>query len=183
MKNGKFAKRGSKTLVMVLALVLVIGCTVGGTIAWLTDTTDEVKNTFSTSDITITLEETTTDYKMVPGITITKDPVVTVEGGSEACWLFVKVAESDNLDTYITYTIADGWTNLEDGVYYRAVEASDADQEFEVLAGSEVTVLDSVTKDDMAAAEENAPTLTFTAYAIQQFKFDTAEEAWAELNK
>ena len=45
MKNGKYAKhRGvaSKTLALVVVMMLVIGCTIGGTIAWLTDETDSV---------------------------------------------------------------------------------------------------------------------------------------------
>ena len=81
----------------------------------------EVKNTFTVGDINIGLTETTTDYKMVPGNTIAKDPTVTVKAESEACWLFVKVTESENLDTFITYAIAEGWTKLQDGVYYREV--------------------------------------------------------------
>ena len=94
---------------------------VGGTLAWLTDQTDEVKNTFTVGDINIGLTETTADYKMVPGNTIAKDPTVTVKANSEACWLFVQVTESTDLKDFITYAIAEGWTALPgvDGVYYR----------------------------------------------------------------
>ena len=31
---------------------------------------------------------------MIPGKTLAKDPMVTVEAGSEACYLFVKVEET-----------------------------------------------------------------------------------------
>lgn len=112
-----------KTLALVLALTLLVAGVVGGTLAWLTDRTAEVKNTFTVGDINIGLTETTTDYKMVPGNTIAKDPTVTVKANSEACWLFVQVTESENLDTFITYAIAEGWTALPgvDGVYYREV--------------------------------------------------------------
>ena len=118
-----------KTLALVLALTLLVAGVVGGTLAWLTDRTAEVKNTFTVGDINIGLTETTTDYKMVPGNTIAKDPTVTVKANSEACWLFVKVTKSENLDTFITYAIAEGWTALPgvDGVYYREVPASAAD--------------------------------------------------------
>ena len=91
-----------KTLALVLALTLLVAGVVGGTLAWLTAQTAEVKNTFTVGDINIGLTETTTDYKMVPGNTIAKDPTVTVKANSEACWLFVKVTESENLDTFIT---------------------------------------------------------------------------------
>ena len=151
--------------------------------AWLTDQTAEVKNTFTVGDINIGLTETTTDYKMVPGNTIAKDPTVTVKANSEACWLFVKVTESANLDDFITYAIATGWTELEAGVYYREVPASAADQTFSVLAGDAVTVKSDVTRAMLETAKTDAPTLTFKAYAIQKDHFATADAAWAEVSK
>ena len=44
-----------KIIATVGACALCVGLGVAGTLAWLTDTTDEVKNTFTTSDIDITL--------------------------------------------------------------------------------------------------------------------------------
>lgn len=172
-----------KTLALVLALTLLVAGVVGGTLAWLTDRTAEVKNTFTVGDINIGLTETTTDYKMVPGNTIAKDPTVTVKANSEACWLFVQVTESENLDTFITYAIAEGWTELQDGVYYREVPASAADQTFSVLADNAVTVKDTVTKEMLTAKDFANPTLTFKAYAIQKAHFDTPAAAWAEVSK
>ena len=174
-----------KTLALVLALTLLVAGVVGGTLAWLTDQTAEVKNTFTVGDINIDLTETTADYKMVPGNTIAKDPTVTVKANSEACWLFVEVTESENLDTFITYAIAEGWTTLPgvDGVYYREVSASNADQTFPVLAGNTVTVKSDVTKTMLETAKTDAPTLTFKAYAIQRDHFATADAAWAEVSK
>ena len=174
-----------KTLALVLALTLLVAGVVGSTLAWLTDQTAEVKNTFTVGDINIGLTETTTDYKMVPGNTIAKDPTVTVKANSEACWLFVKVTKSENLDTFITYAIAEGWTALPgvDGVYYREVPASAADQTFSVLAGDAVTVKSDVTRTMLETAKTDAPTLTFKAYAIQKDHFATADAAWAEVSK
>lgn len=174
-----------KTLALVLALTLLVAGVVGGTLAWLTDRTAEVKNTFTVGDINIGLTETTTDYKMVPGNTIAKDPTVTVKANSEACWLFVQVTESTNLKDFITYAIAEGWTALPDvnGVYYREVPASAADQTFSVLAGDAVTVKSDVTKTMLETAKTDAPTLTFKAYAIQKEHFATADAAWAEVSK
>lgn len=174
-----------KTLALVLALTLLVAGVVGGTLAWLTDQTAEVKNTFTVGDINIDLTETTTDYKMVPGNTIAKDPTVTVKANSEACWLFVKVTESTDLKDFITYAIAEGWTALPgvDGVYYREVPASAADQTFSVLAGDAVTVKSDVTRTMLETAKTDAPTLTFQAYAIQKDHFATAAAAWAEVSK
>ena len=174
-----------KTLALVLALTLLVAGVVGGTLAWLTDQTAEVKNTFTVGDINIGLTETTTDYKMVPGNTLAKDPTVTVKANSEACWLFVQVTESTDLKDFITYAIAEGWTALPgvDGVYYREVPASVADQTFSVLAGDAVTVKSDVTRTMLETAKTDAPTLTFKAYAIQKDHFATADAAWAEVSK
>lgn len=174
-----------KTLALVLALTLLVAGVIGGTLAWLTDQTAEVKNTFTVGDINIGLTETTADYKMVPGNTIAKDPTVTVKANSEACWLFVKVTESTDLKDFIAYAIAEGWTALPgvDGVYYREVPASAADQTFSVLAGDAVTVKSDVTRTMLETAKTDAPTLTFKAYAIQRDHFATADAAWAEVSK
>lgn len=173
-----------KALALVLALTLLVAGIVGGTLAWLTDQTAEVKNTFTVGDINIGLTETTTDYKMVPGNTIAKDPTVTVKANSEACWLFVKVTESTDLKDFITYAIAEGWTALPgvDGVYYREVPASAADQPFSVLKGDAVTVNSDVTKEMLTAKDFANPTLTFKAYAVQKDNVASASDAWAKVN-
>ena len=87
-----------RTLIILVALVAVFGMAVGGTIAWLTDQTEPITNTFTVGNINIELKETATEFKMVPGVTIVKDPKITVKSGSEACYLFVKVEKSANLD-------------------------------------------------------------------------------------
>lgn len=194
-----------KYIALVLAFVLVAALSVGGTLAWLTATTGSVTNTFTTAGIDIELTETfntdtnndgTNDKwqaQMVPGYTLTKDPKVTVEANSEACWLFVKLDKSDNFDTYLTYSMAAGWTQLEDdkgnpvkGVFYRQVSAATTDQEFSVLKDNQVKVNDSVTKTQMDAVGTNSPTLTVTAYAHQYYKDGSSYfgvyDAWKELN-
>lgn len=174
-----------KLIIGIIAAVLLLSCTVGATLAWLIDETDTVINTFTYGDINITLDESEDlDLKMIPGKTITKDPVVTVKGGSEACWLFVKIEESSNFDSFMTYATAEGWTALDevDGVYYREVTSSADDQEFPVIAGDQVTVSVDVTKEALTAlTTETAPKLSFTAYAVQAEGFDTAADAWAKI--
>lgn len=180
-----------KTLIAITAVVLVLFCTVGATLAWLVATTGEVKNTFTYGDINITLAETTgPDYKMIPGKELSKDPKVTVKGGSEDCWLFVQVTEANSPDTYLTYSIGADWTQLTDGsgndvagVYYRQVTSSTTDQSFDVLTGNKVTVKSELTKAQLTAIGNNKPTLTFKAYAIQKEGFTTAYAAWQEASK
>lgn len=179
-----------KTLALFLALTLVLVGVIGGTVAWLTDTTDSVVNTFTDSNIDITLTETTgEDYKMVPGYTISKDPKVTVLTGSEKCYLFVELVKSVNFDTFLTYEIAEGWTALGDvaNVYYRIVDTADMGTAYSVLKDDQVTVLGTVTKEMMnALTDDTYPTLTVTAYASQFNKNATEEftvdEAWTNIS-
>ena len=179
----------SRAFIALLALVLVIGCVAGGTVAWLVAKTEPVVNTFTYGNIDITLTETTgTSYKIIPGTDITKNPKVTVTAGSEDCWLFVKVVEEnwptatlENGTRKVSYTIADGWTPVEGqtNVYYRVVKAADTVREFPVLKNNIVTVSDQLTKGDIQTAQ---PKLTFTAYAVQQENIADAAAAWEAAN-
>lgn len=177
-----------KSLALLLAIAIVVVGAVAGTVAWLTNQTPSVTNTFTTSDINIELKETKNNFQMIPGWNIEKDPKVTVKTGSEACYLFVKLEKSTNFDTFMTYEMADGWTALpgNDGVFYREVAAATADTTFEVLKGNQVTVRGTVTKAQMnALTKDTYPTLTVTAYASQLYKNNTekftAAAAWANI--
>lgn len=179
---------GMKTFVAMLALVLVIGCAVGGTVAWLVSSTNAVVNTFTYGDINITLGETTgSDYKIIPGVDIPKDPKVTVKKDSEACWLFVKVEEEGTfVANKVTYSIADGWTkgdgtNIPANVYYRAVDAVTNDTDFAVLKDNKIYVSEELSKSDIQSITAQ-PKLTFTAYAVQKDGIDDAATAWTKAN-
>ncbi len=184
-KTRAKARRALLTLSLVLVMMVVA---VGGTIAWLTDTTQTITNTFTDSEVDIKLAETTKDYKMVPGNTISKDPTVTVEANSEAAWLFVKIEKVNNFDNYMTYNMQDGWTELtgvtlpeNTKVYYRQVAASTADQPFTVIKDNTVTVNEGVTNTMMDTAATAKPQLVITAYAVQQANVATAADAWAKV--
>lgn len=178
----------SKLFVMMLALVLVFGCAVGGTIAWLTAKTDPVVNTFTYGDINIELTESTgSDYKIIPGVEIEKDPRVKVKAGSEACWLFVKVEEAGTfVGGKVTYSIANGWTqgdgeDIPKNVYYRELGAATNDISFDVLAGNKINVSSDLTKEDIKDITTQ-PTLTFTAYAVQKDGIANAATAWSKVS-
>ncbi len=186
----------SKAFAAVLALALVLGCALGGTVAWLVAKSDPVVNTFTYGDININLEETTgSSYKIIPGVDIAKDPKVTVKANSEACWLFVKVEETGTfVGGKVTYSIADGWTQgdgtkIPKNVYYREVSAADAKNgaSYYVLAGDTdhpngvVMVSDTLTKEDIKDIP-TGPTLTFTAYAVQKDGIADAATAWSKIS-
>lgn len=208
-----------KTLTMVLAFALIFALGIGATLAWLTATSDTVTNTFTIGDINIELKEhqyvpgtknlsevevTGNDnYKYVPGDTLPKDPFVRVQTGSEDCWLFVKVTESNNTVTVgtasekvINYTVDPSvWTPVSGttNVWYKSVSASDVATEaktYSILSNNQVTVSENVTKDMVADLTTNKAALTFEAYAIQSANLKdasgnavaTAAQAWAVLN-
>ena len=191
-----------KKLTTVLAIVLVVALSVAGTYAYLTSTTATIKNTFTVGNVNITLTETwNTDtnndnepdawkMQLIPGTSAKKDPTVTVLGGSEKCYLFVKFEEKNSPTTYLTYTStltdANGWTKLEgeSNVWYRVVDKAATNTSFVLLQadnkGNMVTVKDNVTNDNMEEAAKAE--LVYTAYACQ-FEGMTAAQAWAEVNK
>ena len=191
-----------KKLMTVLALVLVIAMSVAGTVAFLTDTTDPITNTFTVGKVDITLTETfNTDTdgdqendawqaQLIPGTTYTKDPVVTVTADSEDCWLFVKFEEKNGAATYLNYTsnltAANGWTqgdgtNIPANVWYSAVNKADSTKSFHLLDGDTVkidsTAVTNGTMNDAANAQ-----LVYTAYACQSANM-TVNAAWAEVSK
>lgn len=167
-----------RTLALLCAVTMVIGIAVGGSLAWLVSKPDSVTNTFTTSDVDITLtepegEKNDYEFQMVPGKPITKDPKVTVTAGSLDSYIFVEITKSDNYDDFLDdYTVATDWTAVGDsapGVYYREYTSSNSPVDYQILATNQVMVLDGVTKADMEGlSEEDYPTLTFTAYAIQK---------------
>ena len=145
-----------KTVALLLACVMALGVAIGGTMAWLVDSTGEVKNTFTVGDINITLTETGTDtsgnknYDFVPGDNKVKDPKVTVTAASEACYLFVKVDVANNsrtdgavtVDSIVDWAIAGGWTaygSVADApkngtyYYYRTVAKGEGADGFQIL--------------------------------------------------
>ena len=178
-----------RVLVALVAVVLLIGCAAGGTVAWLVSEPAAIVNTFTIGDIKASLAETTKDYHIVPGVDIAKDPVATVLKNSEDCYLFVKIVEenwpdfteTDGTTRKVDYAVAAGWTKLEDGVYYREVGKSADDQAFHILKDDKVTVSSSLTKGELSTVKTQ-PKLTLTVYAVQKSGVDSPAAAW-ELTK
>lgn len=193
MRNKTNRTVSIKIAALIAAIVLVIGCTAGGTVAWLVSKPAAITNVFTVGNINATLTETKTAFKIVPGVEIAKDPVATVEANSENCYLFVELTEknwpafteADNTTRKVEYKIAQGWTELEDGVYYRVVAKSDTeDQSYPVLKDNKVTVSNTLTKEnanDIAYAIKTtgAPELTVAVYAVQKEGMGSADKAWA----
>ena len=195
----------TRILLTAVAALLLVVMAVGGTLAWLVDTASPVTNTFTASDIKITLNETVPankEAKMVPGNDIAKDPFVTLDNPSEKSYLYVEIVEN-NVANFLTYTVNSNWVKMEgvtgpnDGqmYYYKeAVEAGDTkyyiltgktgvDSNNASLANGFVTVQNTVKDEDMnpTSGTFNKPTLTFYAYAIQSANTGDQAAAWALL--
>ena len=212
-------KKKKPIILFSLFLILMVG--VAGVYAYLTDITDTKTNVFTVGKVEITLDETDVDdstpnkdrdnsntYKIIPGVTFDKDPMVTVKAGSADCWVFVEVIDeektyngnvykSSDFLTYSITTVSDGvskWNELEDNVYYCKMTDVETDTTLTILDGNKVIAKNTVTKEMLndIANEEYSPKLEFKAYAIQIYKSDidddgdveefTAAEAWAQLN-
>lgn len=198
-----------KKLWITVACLSVILCTlVTGTIAWLTDKTPAIENTFTPSNIKVELSESNAtdnkqNFKMIPGKTYVKDPKVTVTTDI-ACYVFVQVeenlgawaAEGKTFSDYFTYSVrtgTNGWTLVPGttNVYYFVASANTEKYILvggnDAYANGQITVKgDTVTKammDKLYVQNAVMPTLTFTAYACQYEGFENnVAGAWAAAN-
>ena len=81
-----------KKKLTILAVIAILAVASFATLAYLTDSTGAVTNTFTVGDLDIELTETyTQNSKIYPGATISKTPVVTVLANSEPSFLYVMV--------------------------------------------------------------------------------------------
>ena len=198
-------KKMYKAMALVLCAALLVAGSIFGTLAYLQDKTDTVTNTFTTGKVKITLHEFEIDnatgkkvvagtddqgnaiyekadvtgiedIKLVPRREIEKNPVITVEKGSEECYLFVMV--EDSMTAYVTINWdTDLWKKVEgtDNIYYctNKVNATNA--------AVPVDVFESVTcKDVVEYKEGTVGTIKITAYAVQAYGFDDAKDAWSK---
>lgn len=211
--------KARKILVSLAALALVAAISIGGTIAYLTST-DKVENTFTVGNVAIKLDEAkaNTDgtlvpnvdrvkansYKLLPGHTYNKDPMVTVLSGSEASYIKMTVtfSKANELDAIFAPTGAEltsifngydaaNWTykgNTKDATantrtyefwYKETVAAPNGDVALDALFDS-ITVPGTITNDQLKTIE--GMTITVNAYAIQADGFANADAAWTAYN-
>lgn len=182
-------KKGKKVLLLALCAVLLVGATIAGTVAYLTSTTKEVKNTFTAGNVTITLDEAPVDlygkvvegdrvtenkYKLIPGHTYDKDPTIHVDDESEACWVFAKLV--NGLGTNATITIdEEKWTRMtttDGSVVYAYNTKMEAGKSTDPLF-SQFTFAKNANPEDYKDAS-----ITIIGYAVQADGFGTADDAW-----
>lgn len=121
-----------KLMAVALATIIAVMAVAGASLAWLTDSSEKVENTFTVGNITIELKETTSDYKVVPGGTDAKNPSVTVKEKSEKCYVYVLIDNQLVIDGVTVATldiISTNWIEVSTTgtqILYRYKEAVDA---------------------------------------------------------
>ena len=205
----------NKTAKVILSLVCLLALAAGavfGTLAYFTDS-EAVVNTMTVGEVYIDLDETDVDgssgrdkaneYKLIPGHTYVKDPMVTVQGGSSDAYVRMIVtvenysklveavsgAEYYNEGVFLLEKLCAGWdsnTWLFEGFneetksyefrYFEVVPASDGDTELAPLFTS-ITVPGEVDNAGIKSLENVE--IVVAAHAIQAAGFENADAAWA----
>lgn len=125
-----------------------------------------------------------------PGVAAKKDLTVRFEGSEAAVYVFVEVQGgwtrgADNRTyTYgggsLSWRVADGWTHLQDNVYYRELAPNTA-LDAGLIAGGTVDVSENMTRTELEELSK-ALHIHVQAAAVQREGGDTAETAWARVN-
>lgn len=166
----------NKKLFVLAALFLAVFA-VGGTLAYLTDTTETETNTFTFGKVDITLTEESwvaanaTD--LTPGQVLPKDPKVTLVDGSKDAYVFIEVempAQVNNKDVLTLGTLGSDWLVVETSglktVYAYSTALTGTDSTTALF--QDVTVNGNLNGTDIAALPTNGVDIKVTAYAIQK---------------
>ena len=116
-------KRSKKTITMLVSLILILTIGVGGTLAYLITSTGEVKNTFTPSQVNISVNENVSnDVKSDVKIHNERDSVKAyIRAAIVVNWVNDEGdvwAATPVLGTDYTMTTGNGWTLAKDGYYY-----------------------------------------------------------------
>ena len=164
MKHGKREMprehRNHKGLTALVALVLTLCCAVGGTVAWLTTSTNPVKNTFTPSEVGTSITEQVSE-KSMDRVTITNtgDIPAYIRAAIVVNWLDkdgnVCAATPEDAQYTLTAPHEDGWLKIGDYYYYTKP----------VAAGRETSSL--LTATEISAPDGYHLQVTILAEAIQ----------------
>lgn len=125
-----------------------------------------------------------------PGVAAKKDLTVRFEGSEAAVYVFAEVQGdwtrgADNRTyTYgggsLSWRVADGWTHLQDNVYYRELAPNTA-LDAGLIADGTVDVSENMTRTELQAAAGTLH-IRVQAAAVQREGGDTAQIAWERLS-
>ena len=123
-----------------------------------------------------------------PGVAAQKDLTVHFDGSEAAVYVFAEVQGGWTLDAdgiyhdaagLMTWRVADGWTRLQDNVYYRELAPNTA-LTAGLIAGGTVDVSENMTRTELEELSK-ALSIRVKAAAVQREGGDTAQIAWERL--
>lgn len=124
-----------------------------------------------------------------PGVPAQKDLTVRFDGSEAATYVFVALEGSDwtrgadgiyhDAAGLMTWRVADGWTHLQDNVYYRELAPNTA-LDAGLIAGGAVNVSEDMTRTELEKLSK-ALSIRVQAAAVQREGGDTAQIAWERL--
>ena len=212
MKNTK------KILLICICVIAVLTVSLVGTLAYLLDT-DSAVNTFTMGQVHISVDEAkvnadgtpvagadrvkANEYHVLPGVEYTKDPAVTVNGGSEDAYvrMILTVHNASDVQAILTkYNLGDfsvligGWdknTWLYEGFtedttnntisfefrYKEVVAKSTTDTKLKALFDT-LIVPGEITGQEMKDLYDGGFKMEVFGHAIQAAGFDTEDAAW-----
>ena len=115
-------RHGGRPLALLLALILVVGAAAGGTVAWLTQTTQTENNNFSYGTVSCAIKEnfdgtTKSDVR----VTNTGNTPAYIRAACIVNWVDAQGNIAANVPADYTYSLSipgAGWTAGRDGYYY-----------------------------------------------------------------
>ncbi len=204
-------KTARKALAIALCAILLVGASVMGTLAYLTST-DSVANTFTVGNVKIQLDEAkanadgtlvegadrvkANEYKLLPGHTYNKDPMVTVLTGSEESYIrmIVTINKKVALDaigintlevfpgydsskwTLASQKAGDADTMVYEFRYYTTVSTVNAESKALEPLFKQIAVPGTITNEQLATLDSLK--INIVAEAIQADGFADANAAW-----
>ena len=124
-----------------------------------------------------------------PGVAAKKDLTVRFEGSEAATYVFVEVQGGWTRDAdgiyhdaagLMTWRVADGWTHLQDNVYYRELAPNTA-LDAGLIDGGAVNVSEDMTRTELEKLSKGL-SIRVQAAAVQREGGDTAQIAWERLS-
>lgn len=125
-----------------------------------------------------------------PGVPAEKDLTVHFEGSEAATYVFVELKGSDwtrgadgiyhDATGLMTWRVADGWTHLQDNVYYREL-APNTVLDAGLIDDGAVNVSENMTRTELEKLSK-ALSIRVQAAAVQREGGDTAQIAWERLS-
>ncbi len=208
--EGAVKRMSTSTVAFLLAAVLIFGCAIGGTLAWLTGKAkNEVVNTFVLGNISLKLSQGTDEdtfsfehTNFVAGSGAKSVPAkLTIGADSAKSYVYVVIVESADFQLVAEYLVGlgDGWGELSSTVdatsgekttvYFREHDGQGG-KEYNILQGATYADGEVCAKSEFGDISQNPDvSLTFYAYAIQydgiydsgKTPKENAAKGWEEL--